>query len=83
MTRITSVSHTAAEHQPVAIKAPSIAVKDLVTFRGDDGVERPAIVTKVIGKTINAVVFGADHDDSKAGLKCGLIQKGDEWVDDV
>lgn len=66
-----------------AVEVPAhtpIGVKDIILFRGADKQDRPAIVTKVVGATVNAVVFGTDHGDCEAGLKCGLVQKVDHWV---
>lgn len=50
---------------------------DIVHFRLQNGVERPAIVTQVHGETVNLLLF-PDHDD---GLPCPSyrtsVQRGD------
>lgn len=70
---MTTVPAASPKAEPIA------ALGSTVIFRGADGRERPALVTLITGKTINAVVFGVDHGDSEAGLKIGLNKKGDAW----
>lgn len=57
-----------------------VGLKSLVLFRGADGQDRPAIITRLTEDGVNAVVFGHSHDDSEAGLKVGLVRKGDHWA---
>lgn len=63
----------AIEPAPFRLGAPII-------FRAADGQDRAAIITSFTPESVNAVVFGKDHDDSEAGLKVGLVRKGDHWI---
>lgn len=72
---------TAEDAQIVTLKEPAIELGSLIVFRAATGPDRAAIVTSLAPTgSVNAVVFGWSHDDSEAGLKVGLVRKGDHWV---
>lgn len=70
------------ESQSVTIE-PMSGIGTVIVFRAPDGRERAAIVTACTDVSVNAVVFGVDHDDSEAGLKCGLVRSDTHWVANV
>lgn len=82
MSSLDATESVPAESQSITIE-PMSGIGTLIIFRTPDGRERAAIVTACTDVSVNAVVFGVDHDDSEAGLKCGLVRSGDVWIANV
>lgn len=78
MSRARTSDPTPVEAQTVTLG--EVGLGSIVIFRAADGQDRAAIVSALKPESVNAVVFGISHDDSEAGLKCGLARKGDYWT---